>query len=92
MMKKSLLALFVLVLTLVSCEYPKPILTEDMTEAAKDSLRYLSEYHFTLDTNLEVIADSINLACLPLQDCRNMVYEGDLVVVAEFATMTPGSS
>ena len=85
MMKKALLALFVLVFTLVSCEYPKPILTEDMTEAAKDSLRYLSEYHFTLDTNLEVIADSINLACLPLQDCRNMVYEGDLVVVAEFA-------
>lgn len=84
-MKKTWLLLVTLLLTLVSCEYPRPTLTEDMAASTQDSLRYLSDYHFTLDTNLEVIADSINLACLPLQDCDNMVYEGDLVVVAEFA-------
>jgi len=57
-----------------------------MTQGTIDSLTYLHDYHFTLDANFEVLADSINLACLPLQDCINMVYKGDLVVVAEFAT------
>ena len=34
---------------------------------------------------LEVLADSVNLACLPVKDCYNMLYRGDRVVVAEFA-------
>ena len=70
---------------LTSCEYPRPIFTEEMPQESQDSLRYLNDYHFTLGTNFEVLTDSINLACLPLQDCENMVYQGDLVVVAEFA-------
>jgi len=84
MMKgKSIILLTALLFSLVSCEYPKPVFTEEMTKETKDSLNYLYEYHFTLDTNFEVLADSINLACLPLQDCENMVYQGDRVVVAE---------
>ena len=81
-MRKGLLALLMAFL-LISCEYPKPVLTEDMTQETRDSLTYLHDLHFTFDTNFEVFADSINLACLPLQDCVNMVYEGDRVVVAE---------
>ena len=83
-MKKTWLLLVTLLLTLVSCEYPKPVFTEDMSQETRDSLTYLHDYHFTFDTNFEVIADSFNLACLPLQDCDNMVYAGDRVVVAEF--------
>ena len=43
------------------------------------------ERHYTWNTNLEVLADSVNLACLPVKDCYNMLYRGDRVVVAEFA-------
>jgi len=82
---KRVLFLCALLLSLISCEYPKPVFTEEMTQETIDSLTYLHDYHFTLDANFEVLADSINLACLPLQDCINMVYEGDRVVVAEFA-------
>lgn len=70
---------------LASCHYPEPILTEEMNQQTRDSLTYLHQRHYTLGTNLEVIADSVNLACLPLQDCDNMIFRGDRVVVAEFA-------
>ena len=61
-MKKTWLLLVTLLLTLVSCEYPKPVFTEDMSQETRDSLTYLHDYHFTFDTNFEVIADSFNLA------------------------------
>jgi hypothetical protein len=36
-----------------------------------------------LNTNLEVIRDSVTLHCLPLKDCIYTLYKGDRVVVAE---------
>ena len=51
----------------------------------RDSLRYLYERHYTWDTNLELLDDSVTIACLPVKDCYNTLYRGDRVVVAEFA-------
>lgn len=73
-------------LGLASCHYPSRDLTdEEMSQSTRDSLTHLYERHYTLNLNLIVETDSINLACLPLKDCTNMVYQGDHVVVAEFA-------
>ena len=58
---------------------------EHLSKETRDSLAYLFERHYTWNTNLEVLADSVNLACLPVKDCYNMLYRGDRVVVAEFA-------
>lgn len=71
---------------LASCHYPRPdIEDETLSTATRDSLTYLYERHYTWDTNLEVQADSVSLACLPVKDCYNMLRKGDRVVVAEFA-------
>lgn len=37
------------------------------------------------DTNLELVADSVRLACLPVMECYSMLYKGNRVVVAETA-------
>ena len=80
---------FLLLLSLIflsSCHYPRPNLdAEDLNQETRDSLTYLYERHYTWNTNLELHVDSINLACLPVKDCYNMLYRGDRVVVAEFA-------
>ena len=74
------------ILLLSSCHYPRPDLSDEgMSRATRDSLAYLFERHYTWNTNLEVMTDSVNLACLPVKDCYNMLYRGDRVVVAEFA-------
>ena len=79
---------FHLLRALVSCHYSRPNLEDEHPvpgEETRDSLAYLFERHYTWNTNLEVLADSVNLACLPVKDCYNMLYLGDRVVVAEFA-------
>lgn len=74
------------ILLLSSCHYPRPDLSDEgMSRTTRDSLAYLFERHYTWNTNLEVMTDSVNLACLPVKDCYNMLYRGDRVVVAEFA-------
>lgn len=78
----SLLCLFFF----TSCHYSPPDLSsEDMSQKTKDSLNYLNERHYTWNTNLEVSADSISLECLPIKDTYIHLYQGDRVVVAEFA-------
>lgn len=73
-------------LLITSCHYPRPDLdVEEMSQDTRDSLTYLYERHYTWNTNLVVHVDSINLACLPVKDCYNMLHRGDRVVVAEFA-------
>lgn len=73
-------------IALVSCHYSRPNLEDEhLSKETRDSLTYLFERHYTWNTNLEVLADSVNLACLPVKDCYNMLYRGDRVVVAEFA-------
>jgi len=90
--EKSLRRVMVWVLLLflslmaVSCRYSRPDLDDERFSAdARDSLAYLFQRHYTWNTNLEVCADSVNLACLPVKDCYNMLYKGDRAVVAEFA-------
>jgi hypothetical protein len=48
-------------------------------------------YGYMLQTNLQVAADSIAIACLPVKDCRYMLYKGDRVVVAQ-VDVQPGDS
>lgn len=73
-------------LLLYACHYAKPQSDmADLTPAARDSLNYLQERHYTLGRNFEVYADSVDLVCLPLKDCYSRLYRGQRVVVAEFA-------
>lgn len=77
---------FSLLILLSACHYPRPDLNdENLSKKTRDSLTYLYERHYTWNTNLEVQADSVSLACLPLKDRYNMLHRGDRVVVAEFA-------
>lgn len=70
----------------LSCRYARPRLDEEtMSAATRDSLSCLYERHYTLNTNLEVVADSVVIACLPVKDCYRTLRRGDRVVVAEVA-------
>ncbi|MDR0960974.1 MAG: hypothetical protein LBM62_00205 [Mediterranea sp.] len=72
---------------LLSCHYSPPnIEVTEMNAATRDSLSYLYTYHYTLGTNLQLQVDSLEIACLPVKDCRYMLYKGDRVVVAQFDT------
>lgn len=71
---------------LISCYYPQSHLKDkDLDSKTRDSLSYLYQRHYTLNTNLQVISDSIKIAALPVKDSYNMLRHGDRVVVAEFA-------
>ena len=75
-----------IIISLVSCRYSRPNLDDEgISDKTRDSLTYLYDRHYTLNTNLEVVQDSVVLACLPVKDCYNTLYRGDRVVVAEFA-------
>ena len=87
-MRRAMVWVFLLFFSLMaaSCHYSRPNLEDESLSAdTRDSLAYLFERHYTWNTNLEVRADSVNLACLPVKDCYNMLHKGDKVVVAEFA-------
>ena len=50
------------VLLLSSCYYKMPALSEgELPEKTKDSLTCLYERHYTWNTNLEVVDDSVSL-------------------------------
>ena len=75
---------------LASCHYERsPLLDdEELDQQTRDSLTMLYERHYAPGTNLELETDSLNLACLPLQNCINMIYKGERVVVAEISKDT----
>ena len=76
----------VVMVLLASCRYSLSDLpAEGMSRKTKDSLTYLSKYHYTWNTNLEVLDDSVRLEYLPLKDAYVNLYKGDRVVVAEFS-------
>lgn len=78
------LAVFLFILS--ACHYSTLNLeTGGLPKRTKDSLTYLSERHYTWNTNLELADDSITLECLPLKDTFIRLSKGDRVVVAEFA-------
>lgn len=67
------------------CHYSKPDLSDkNLSKKTKDSLNYLYKYHFTLNTNFEVRADTVVLERLPVKDQYLQIFKGDKVVVAEF--------
>lgn len=75
-----------LLLVLVSCHYTPPVPADEWPdETSRDSLVCLYEYHYTWNTNLVLHADSVQLVALPLKESFNTLYQGDRVVVAEFA-------
>lgn len=85
---KSIWWLMLAVLTVVcaSCHYPSPSLDDEaLSVHERDSLLLLHEHHYTWNTNLELVEDSLALACLPVKDCYIMLHREDRVVVAEFA-------
>lgn len=75
-----------LLLVLVSCHYTPPVPADEWPdETSRDSLVCLYEHHYTWNTNLVLHADSVQLVALPLKESFNTLYQGDRVVVAEFA-------
>lgn len=83
---KNVMNLLLCLFLLSSCYYRAPLLdSEELSEKTKDSLTYLYERHYTWDTNLEVVDDSIALERLPIKDTFIQLNKGDKVVVAEFA-------
>ena len=83
---KNVMNLLLCLFLLSSCYYRAPLLdSEELSEKTKDSLAYLYERHYTWDTNLEVVDDSIALERLPIKDTFIQLNKGDKVVVAEFA-------
>ena len=57
--------------------------SEDMPQKTRDSVNYLVERHYTLNSNFEVTSDSLMLQQLPLVDVLP-VFKGERLVVAEF--------
>ncbi|MDR0976581.1 MAG: hypothetical protein LBL78_02340, partial [Prevotellaceae bacterium] len=51
--------------------------------ACDDSPRPAETYDYLLQTNLQVEADVLEIACLPVKDCRHTLHKGDRVVVAQ---------
>lgn len=75
-----------------SCHYARPDLSsEEMSQKTRDSLNLLYERHYTWNTNLELVADSVALECLPIKDTYITLHKGDRVVVAEFAVHSADS-
>ena len=76
--------LFFVWTVLPACRYSVPELSgADMPQQTKDSVGYLMERHYTLNSNFEVTSDSLLLRQLPLKDVLS-VYKGEKLVVAEF--------
>ena len=66
---KSVMSLLLCLFLLSSCYYKAPALdSEELSKKTKDSLTYLYERHYTWNTNLEVVDDSVSLECLPIKD------------------------
>ena len=85
MLKSKYIGLLFLVLAiLMACQYPSPVtLSGDMPQKKRDSVNYLMERHYTLNSNFEVTSDSLMLQQLPLVDVLP-VFKGERLVVAEF--------
>lgn len=82
--KLSLLLLPVLFSFLFSCRYQVPESSlKAVSQKTKDSVDYLPEHYYTLNSNFEVTSDSLLLQQLPLIDVLP-VYKGEKLVVAEF--------
>lgn len=95
MMKHHLLQglmAFLLLSWFCGCHYPQPALSDEtLSSRSRDSLDCLASRHYTFDTNLLLVDDSLQLACLPVKDCYVMLYRGDRVVVAEVAVQPADS-
>jgi hypothetical protein len=83
---KKVVWFLVCVSFLCACHYPAPnTQVKGMSQFTKDSLNNLYRYHYTWNTNFEVSADSVRLACLPIKGDSVTIHKGDRVVVADFS-------
>lgn len=85
MLKSKYIGLLLFVMAVLwACQYPVPVISgKDMPQKTMDSVSYLMERHYTLNSNFEVTSDSLLLQQLPLIDMLP-VYKGEKLVVAEF--------
>ena len=62
MLKSKYIGLLFLVLAiLMACQYPSPVTPSgDMPQKKRDSVNYLIERHYTLNSNFEVTSDSLS--------------------------------
>ncbi len=82
--KKGLSVLLFLLILLAGCGHPVSVPPDgELSPWMRDSLRYLAERHYTLNSNFEVVSDSLMLKQLPLLD-ELPIYKGERLVVAEF--------
>ena len=76
-----LLPLSVLFSFFFSCQYQVPDFSlKGASQKTKDSVDYLMEHYYTLNSNFEVTSDSLLLQQLPLIDVLP-VYKGEKLVV-----------
>ena len=99
MLKSKYIGLLFLVLAiLMACQYPSPVTPSgDMPQKKRDSVNYLIERHYTLNSNFEVTSDSLMLQQLPLVDVLPELTISELCakVIAQPAPkfyLTPGSA
>ena len=80
------IVLILAVMSVVTACYYRPFASpnESSTESERDSLATIGERGFALNSNFEVIADTLWLHQLPFRDTV-AVIKGDLLVVAEFS-------
>ena len=79
-----LLALMVL----TSCRYAEPDYSGwNLTREQRDSLEFRTTHHYGVNYNFKVLADSLPLRQMLSADSLR-VYRGDVLVVADYATMT----
>ncbi len=91
-MKKWLFFPLLMLVIFSSCRYsPAELSGWDVPQRTKDSLEFLSEHHFTLNTNFQVMSDSLLLEQLPVKEKFKKVKEGDIIVVAEFMNVPADS-
>lgn len=91
-LRSSVVCLLLCLWVFSSCRYARPDLSsEEISQKTRDSLNILYERHYTWNTNLELVADSVELECLPIKDTYITLHKGDRVVVAEFAVHSADS-
>ncbi len=84
--RKWLLAsLSFIVLFLWGCHYKNNVtIGSDSTQQEKDSLTFLSQRYYSINSNFELYADSMQIERLPIKDSFVSLRKGDRIVVAEF--------
>lgn len=91
-MRKLPFCLLLLLVVFCGCRYsPAEPSGWDIPQRTKDSLELLSKHHFTLNTNFQVMSDSLLVEQLPVKGKFKKIKEGETIVVAEFMNIPADS-